>query len=413
MSGKRNILVVTPYPLLPAHSGGRLYTLSTIRPLASDYRYHLLAFANREESGEFRKNRKELTEEYHDIFESFHFEERPPMPCEMTSRIGVLSHLAVHALWGLPLMDVSYYRRQAVAAARSLIQKHNIDLLEVHHLHTAFFRRFIRDIPAVMVNHNIESELWPFWTHDGNGVAGRLWNFFGRKSRKNGHDIEILNKLGFGAKTFLSLVDKEKAEPGGCPLYLLPMSIAPDLSEKKFNKEKFVVLWIGGFSWTPNSEAALWFVNEIWPLVRKKFSGLIEVHFIGAGPPEELLGIQDGRTVFVHGYVKDTGKYLEEADAFIVPLKNGGGTRIKIVEAMNAGIPVVTTSKGCEGLPVKTGEDVLVADSPDDFAGAVVRLAGSIELRRVLSDNGRRYCADYHSPARVAEIKRKVYEACW
>jgi glycosyltransferase involved in cell wall biosynthesis len=77
---------------------------------------------------------------------------------------------------------------------------------------------------------------------------------------------------------------------------------------------------------------------------------------------------------------------------------------------LNAGIPVVTTSKGCEGLPVEHGKNVLVADTAEAFADSLIRLAESVDLRRELSRNGREYCLEHHDPEKIAQIKRKVFQ---
>jgi glycosyltransferase involved in cell wall biosynthesis/predicted O-methyltransferase YrrM len=409
-AAKRNILVVTPYPLLPANSGGRLYALSTVKPLADAHNFHLLAFANREERDELERNRDELYEQYYRIFRSIHFVERPLIPYELGNRWKILKHFFIHTVFGLPLMDISYYRPEAVTTAKALIKHYGIELLEVHHLHTAFCRRFISDIPAILVNHNTESELWPFWPlQSGSPLAKHVWDFFGRISRKNARGIEIGNRYRFDAKCYISPLDMAKVNEENCPLYILPMSLEEDHSPKAFHSDKFVLLWIGGFSWHPNSDGILWFMTDIWPLIKAASSKPLEVNLIGGQPPDKLKNMHDGKEIFVHGYVQDVRDYQQKADAFIVPVRAGGGVRIKIVEALNAGIPVVSTGKGCEGLPVENNRHLLVADQPGDFAVAVTSLINSIDLRKQLSREGRRYFTEHHSPQMSAQIKEEIY----
>lgn len=409
--GKPNVLVATPYPLLPANSGGRMYALSTIALLSKEVDCHLIALCNAQERRELEENSSSLLRRYHEVFKSVRFVERPTIPAEMKSRYERARHFAIHGRYGLPLMDVSYFSKEAIEAAQEIVRNQHIDLVEMHHLHTAFFRKFLPSLPAVLVNHNLESELWPFWPkQNGSWLGKRVWSVFGQISRKNAYRIEIQNQYQFDAKFFISPIDMSRIPPNRCPLYLLPMGVQLDSTPKRFQDERFRMLWAGGLWWPPNSEAAIWFVQEIWPLVKKKFSGSAEVHFVGGDPPQLLLETHDGREIFVHGFVPDIRPFYEKADAFVVPIHSGGGVRIKIIHALNAGIPVVTTSKGCEGLPVEHGKNVLVADTAEAFADSLIRLAESVDLRRELSRNGREYCLEHHDPEKIAQIKRKVFQ---
>lgn len=411
MKRKLNILVTTPYPLFPTDSGGKIYALSTIEPLAELHNYHLLAHLNREEKSQFDTNRDILMQDYGRVFKSIHFVDRPPIPYEFGSRVKVLMHLIRHGLRGLPLMDLSYYSREAMQSARQLIRKHSIDLVEMHHLHTAFYRKATSQVPAILFNHNIESDLWPYWPLQvGTTLGKQIWNLFGTVSRRNAHAIEIQNALNFSAKFFISSLDLSRVDQTACPTILLPMSVQMNYSVKKFNKDKCIILWIGGFFWHPNVDAMLWFFREIWPLIVRAGVKPIEMHVVGTDPPEEIRQFHDGRNIFIHGYVRDADEFRARADVFVVPLRHGGGVRIKIVEALNAGIPVVTTPKGCEGLPVRDGTDLSVAETAEDFARQVWLLASSIELQQRRSENARRYCAENHSRDYVVKTRQELYE---
>lgn len=147
---------------------------------------------------------------------------------------------------------------------------------------------------------------------------------------------------------------------------------------------------IGTMYWPPNIDGMLWFINEIYPLVRqaRPDSGL---DVIGARPPQELVGLK-GQVpgLNVTGYVADVAPYLAQCGVFIVPLRAGGGMRVKILEALSRGLPVVTTALGCEGIAVEHGEHVLVADTPAEFAQAVLSVLGDPALSAALARNGRR-----------------------
>jgi glycosyltransferase involved in cell wall biosynthesis len=163
---------------------------------------------------------------------------------------------------------------------------------------------------------------------------------------------------------------------------------------------------IGTMYWPPNIDGMLWFIREIYPLVRaeKPGSGL---EVIGARPPQELVALQqEVPGLQVHGYVAKLDPYLARCGVFIVPLRAGGGMRVKILEALSRGLPVVTTTLGCEGIMVTDGQHVLIADTPRDFAQAVLRVLNDPALSTALVKNGRRQVEtiyDYRAACRALE----------
>ncbi len=407
---KPSILLVTPSPLLPADSGGRIYTWGLTEPLADRYDYHLIAMANADERAELDADRAALLDRYHQVFRTVHFVDRPLLPADLDRR-RVLRHLLFHARHALPLMDVSYYSAEAVDLARSLIAEHDIGLLEVDHMQMAFVRRFVPDVPAVLVNHNIEGDLNPFWpTRRWSPPEMAVWLAFGKLSRRNGRRIELGNRLGFAAKFFISPTDAARVDDA-CPKHLLPVPMAPVADDHSFHDDRLVVLWLGGFDWPPNVEAARWLLEEVWPELRAGGTAVpVELHLVGRAPPPEITRHHDGTSIWVHGYQPDADRWRAEADVLVAPLLTGSGVRVKVVEALAAGLPVVSTSKGSEGLGLEAGTEVLVADDPAGFADALRRLAGSPDMRRRLSAAGKAFVAAHHAPARAAAVKAGVYD---
>ncbi len=149
------------------------------------------------------------------------------------------------------------------------------------------------------------------------------------------------------------------------------------------------LVFTGSMDWRPNQDAAEYFVNEIFPLLRKKRPHL-EAVFVGREPPRHisLLGETDGITIT--GTVDDIRPYMREASVYIVPLRVGGGSRLKILEAFAMKKPVVSTHVGAEGLEVTADENILLADRPADFASAVEKLLDNRPLAEELGEAGRK-----------------------
>jgi glycosyltransferase involved in cell wall biosynthesis len=159
----------------------------------------------------------------------------------------------------------------------------------------------------------------------------------------------------------------------------------------------FTIGFLGSMDWMPNIDATLYFVHDILPTVRA-FLPDCRFKIIGRNPPAQISDLAlntDG--IEVTGTVVDVQPHVHECDAIVVPLKAGGGTRIKIYEAMAMGVPVVSTTIGAEGLDVNHGTDILLADDAKTFAQALVELAQSPELRQKISSTGRQLVAGRYS----------------
>jgi glycosyltransferase involved in cell wall biosynthesis len=150
----------------------------------------------------------------------------------------------------------------------------------------------------------------------------------------------------------------------------------------------FRFLFIGTLGYYPNEDAALQLCREIAPRVRERSAAPVEFEVAGGGASPRLREAAEAAGVRLPGAVPSVGPAYEAAGALVVPLRAGGGTRIKILEAMSYRRPVISTTAGAEGLDVTDGRDILIADGADAIAEACVRLAGDRTLRTSLAENG-------------------------
>jgi glycosyltransferase involved in cell wall biosynthesis len=147
------------------------------------------------------------------------------------------------------------------------------------------------------------------------------------------------------------------------------------------------LVFTGAIDYQPNTDGVLHFCGKIWPLVRRS-APEATLAIVGKDPPPAVRALA-GDGVVVTGTVPDVRPWMQSATVFVVPLRTGGGTRLKILEALACGRAVVSTSLGCEGLAVTPGQDILVADEPAAFADAVVRSLRDPALRARLGAAGR------------------------
>lgn len=153
------------------------------------------------------------------------------------------------------------------------------------------------------------------------------------------------------------------------------------------------VTFLGGLHYLPNAQGVLWFVERVFPQVLAQMPDAV-LTVIGKNPPKEIVNCQfpiPKANLEVTGYVNDPKPYLEETAVFVVPLLAGGGMRVKIVDAWMWGLPIVSTTIGAEGIDTRPGENILIADTTEAFAEAVVRLLQKPELRRQIAQAGRQW----------------------
>ena len=157
------------------------------------------------------------------------------------------------------------------------------------------------------------------------------------------------------------------------------------------------LLFTGNFGYPPNVESALCLAGEVLPLVRRSASGCGLV-LCGRNPPEALLTLARlDPGISVTGEVPDVRPWLSACDVVVVPLRHGGGTRLKILEALAAGCPVVSTAKGAEGLEIEHGRDLLLAETPDAISDAVLWYLGNRVAAAEMADRGRALVAARYS----------------
>jgi len=154
------------------------------------------------------------------------------------------------------------------------------------------------------------------------------------------------------------------------------------------------LLYVGSMYYQPNVDAVLFFFKTMYSGIREALPE-VRVQIVGHMPPPEIQQLAHLPGVEVIGGVPDVRPYYEEATVFIVPLRLGGGTRLKIVEAMAMGLPVVSTSVGAEGLDVHPGEDIVIADDAASFVRSVLQLLTDTGLRERLAEGGRRLARRY------------------
>jgi glycosyltransferase involved in cell wall biosynthesis len=162
-----------------------------------------------------------------------------------------------------------------------------------------------------------------------------------------------------------------------------PATVGPEAASRS-------IVFTGTMDFRPNVDAVLWFAKEVWPLIRVEVSD-VSFYVVGQRPHRRLDALREDQGVTLTGWVEDVRPYIADAAVYVAPLRMGGGTRLKLLEAMAMGKPVVATSLGAEGYPITDGRELILADSPAAFAQAVVSLLNSPARRVELGQTARAF----------------------
>jgi len=182
-------------------------------------------------------------------------------------------------------------------------------------------------------------------------------------------------------------------------------------------RPRFDVIFSGTLDYRPNIDAAIWLVEEIWPILKRDLDPQrprpLRLALIGRNPPQEITRLVLNPGVTVTGSVADDRPYFAGATVYVLPMRYGGGSRLKLLNALAMGCAVVSTAAGAEGMEVRHDEHLLIADGPVEFAAAVGRLLGDPALRTRLGMAGQAFMRDHYDWAGIAARVVAGYDAAF
>jgi glycosyltransferase involved in cell wall biosynthesis len=382
------VLLISPYLPYPPNSGGKIRIWEEIRHLGQNHDLHLVSLIDPAElkyagSIHYYCRRVNLVE--HPFF-------RPP-PDEMANLpLIVLRHWAE-----------SMQKSLAWAARRSY------DLIIFEHIYTAQYQDLFEAGPTVLAEHNIESSILGQTAAPGRmfgAQTGRItdWKAQAAKMHLAAYENEIWPK--FPRRLTVSQEDKAEID-SRCPSgKTLVIENGVDAESYRLLDEcgSRNILFMGAMNYYPNIDGALFFTEHIFPLVRK-LDKRVKLVIAGRNPAEEIMQLNKTPGVEVIPSPLHMDRVAEKCGLTVVPLRIGGGTRLKILYAMAIGLPVITTSLGCAGLAVENDQHLLIEDQIESFAKGVVALLDDRNKRLKFRQNGRALVEQkYHWPKILAKL---------
>ncbi len=356
--------------LHPTTRGGQIRTLETLRRLHRKHEVHYVAFEDAGQPEGLARSSEYCTKAY-PIAHRVPAKTSPAFGLQLLA--GVFSPLPV---------AVSRYRSAAMRRqVEDLVRQYPFDCVVCDFLFPA--PNMPRLEHCVLFQHNVEAAIWRRYVEHARGLKRIYFHLQAKRMRTyEGRICRAVRKV-----VAVSQGDAETMgrEYGVKQAYAAPTGVDLEYFARPETNQKLADLtFMGSMDWMPNIDGAAWFVREVLPLIHQRRP---ECTFaiVGRRPSAEVkrLAESDAR-IQVTGTVPDVRPWLFGSLVSIVPLRIGGGTRLKIYEAMAAKVPVVSTAIGAEGLDVTAGDNIQIADSPPDFAARCLALLdGAAERERM------------------------------
>jgi len=303
----------------------------------------------------------------------------------------------------LPYIISKYVSREMCRAVQNVYEQERPDLVMCDYLQSCEGLRNIPGVPFVLFEHNVEAAIFDqlaqrestFIKRAFIGMQARRLRRYERKlCRKAAHVIAV------------SDVDKDvyQKEWGVTHCDTIPTGV--DIRFFKASSHECLVnnlVFTGSMDWMANQDGMKYFVKEIFPHIRLEIPDAVFT-MVGRNPPPEILELGKIPGIHVTGTVDDIRPYVHGSKVYIVPLRIGSGTRLKLLEAMAMGKAIVSTTIGAEGLPLENGRHIVLADEPRAFAAEVVRLMRDTQERRYLAENARALAEREYSWEKVGRV---------
>ncbi len=386
--------------LHPLDKGGKIRTYNMLRELKRDHRITYLTLDDGNAGDEARAQASEFCDELVCI----------PHPQQEKFTSAFYLELGLNLFSPLPYAIQKYKSQRMRAEIKARLHHDEFDVLVCDFLTPAVNVPSRLPTPGVLFQHNVEAMIWKRH-HEVQANPIKKAYLYGQWVKIRRFEAQMCRR--FDSVVAVSRDDREtlRTEYGVTSVFDVPTGVDIEFFRPSGNETQDLhnVVFTGSMDWLPNEDAIRYFAEQIMPLVKQSVPDLT-LTVVGRNPFPGLIELSKrDSSIIVTGRVEDVRPYIERAAVYVVPLRIGGGTRLKIYEAMAMGKPIVSTTIGAEGLPVQDGEHLLLADAPEDFANALIRFLEDKSLAEKVGNQAALLVRRQFGWDRAAE---KLAEAC-
>jgi len=351
--------------LHPVDKGGKIRTYYMLKELK---REHHVTYLTLDDGTATPDERAKATEYCHELI------------CIPQSRRekftpGFYFELLMNLVSPRPYAIKKYESAAMLQKITELESKNSFDLLVCDFLAPAANVPQTLNTPAVLFQHNVEAMIWKRHYEVQTNPIKKAY-LYGQWQKMRSFEKEMCGRFDCVIAVSADDRDQMKREYGAGSVFDVPTGVDVEFFRPSgaIEASKHGIVFTGSMDWLPNEDAIRYFMREIMPLIKRKVPEAT-LTVVGRNPPSSLVDLsKEDPSLVITGRVDDVRPYIERAATYVVPLRIGGGTRLKIFEAMAMEKPVVSTTIGAEGLPLTDGVELLLADEPNTFADAVIRL---------------------------------------
>ena len=395
---------IVPYP---PHGGVLQRGFNILREIAKRNEVHLLAFNHPDVLGTDR-----LMDESKSVLGAY---------CETVEYVDLWPkrsefHRYAGYLWGavsvIPFSVLAHCSQPFRANINRILGSEQIDLVHYDTLALAQFSDMGPGLPKVLTHHNIESQLMERRSSREGTIIARTYT--GHQARKiRSYELEQCGRFDLNITVSDADAALLKSMIPGLRTAVVPNGVDIEyfMSDNRSSATEHALIYTGGMNMYANRDAVLYFLENIWQRIKAEIPG-VRFYAVGQDPPPELHKIAEkDKGVVVTGYVDDIRPYVTRASVYVVPLRVGGGTRLKILDAMAMGKAIVSTTIGAEGIRAIDGRSIVLADDPTEFAARVVKILRSPDLRLSLGREARKLVESEYSWSTVGRSLQDAYES--
>ena len=351
--------------LHPVDKGGKIRTYNMLKELKRD---HHVTYLTLDDGSATPDERAKAAEYCHELLCVPHSRREKFTP-------GFYWELFLNLVSSRPYAIKKYESAAMAREIAELEHKQSFDLLVCDFLAPAANVPRSLTTPAVLFQHNVEAMIWKRHYEVQTNPAKKAY-LFGQWQKMRKFEREMCRRFDSVIAVSAEDRDQMKREYGAEAVFDVATGVNTEFFRPSgaARAKPHNIVFTGSMDWLPNEDAIRYFMREIMPLIKKKVPG-VTLTVVGRNPPPALVDLsKEDPSLIITGRVDDVRPYMESAAAYIVPLRIGGGTRLKIFEAMAMEKAVVSTTVGAEGLPLTDGVELLLADEAATFADAVVRV---------------------------------------
>ncbi len=308
----------------------------------------------------------------------------------------------------LPFSVVAHKSEHLKNKILNIMATENIDLVHFDTIALAQYRDCIGATISTLTHHNVESELMHRRALvEKNTLARHYLNREVKKLQK----YEASESKKFNINLMMSSVDESKLKElsPGVNTAIIPNGVDVDYYKPIRGQEGNAIIYTGGMNMFANCDAVLYLVKEVWPILKKAVPDIV-FYIVGQDPPLEIINLAKSDSgLKVLGFVDDVRPFVAKAGVYVVPLRVGGGTRLKVLDALSQGKAIVSTSIGCEGIQIKSGKNIVIEDEPDKFANEIIALLCDNNKRSALGENARALAKSNYAWSSIGEKLQDTY----